>query len=123
MMDSQLRSLFKAVLDDAATGLRLSAAQLRRERGVTDFLLDAMTREWDARELAANALAELCEQDGSKFDHAICIAVVNLLEQTYGQKPANRSEEVQRLRDCINVVRDPGTREACRQWVESWFPP
>jgi hypothetical protein len=84
-------------------------------------MIDARLSDWSPKELAAHALVTLCWRDGSPGDGAICLGVVEFLETATGLRQSDTNARQQRLKDCLNVVKSPGTYEQCLAWVKSWF--
>lgn len=115
------RNTLKGCLQTAAFELRVNYNQFVNARGLGDFLIDVSANDWPPFEIASRALDCLCSNRGTDFmDHTVLVAVVYFLDETLG-KPVEDPDLKRRLTDLVQVVKNPGTLSAYRNWVASWY--
>lgn len=78
------RDRLKRCLVTAATDNRVPYGKFAAARGVFDLLIDVDMSEWEAKEIAAEALDRLCVGDKGKFDLVACVGVMAFLDKTFG---------------------------------------
>lgn len=113
--------LFKTCLSAGLSKYRVQFSEFDRCRAVRDFFLDEASSSSTPRELAANALAELCGGDAGSMDRAVCTGVVQFLDREFGQSREDQSQ-MQRIIDLLHMISEPANRAQYLKWVNSWYP-
>lgn len=113
--------VFKTCLSAAASRFRVEFSEFDRCRSIGDFLIDEDVKASTPKELAANALVELCVGDTGQMDRAVCASVVQFLEQELGT-PCENQAQMQRIVDLLHMTKKPANREQYLQWANDWYP-
>ena len=111
----ELHQEFKRCLSAAADTSHIKPSELGRCRSIQDFLLDEASNPSTPKELAANALAELCIGDAGRMDGAVCLAVVQFLDRVLGA-PREDQDKMRRLIDLRDMTKESANREQYLKW-------
>jgi hypothetical protein len=111
----------KRALEMAAQSMHVSFGEFMHARGLNDFLIDGFAEEDDPRQIAAKAIASLCQNDESQneMDFVVCIAVTAFLDQSYG--PPQDDQGLQRIKDLRNILKTSPPLKAYADWAAGWY--
>ena len=123
MAQSLLRT-FKQCLESGKSQHHASNADLIRYRDLSTFLIDHQYAS-SPRDLAADALADLCEGDQQVLDRAICSGVVLFLRET--MLAAGSEFDRTCLVELVRIIRElrdipmPDRRAQFIKWIDAWY--
>ena len=116
----ELHQAFKRCLSAAAITFRVEFSEFNRCRGIQDFLLNEASGASTPKELAANALVELCAGDTGKMDRVICTSVVQFLDRKLGI-PRQDQTQMRRVIDLLHMTKEPANHEQYLKWADDWY--
>lgn len=120
-MIDKTRIAFKRCFAQTLIALRIDQAEFDESRSYNDFLIENFNPgSFSAQVVAANALRDLCNHDGSLFDLATCIAVIAFLDEACGAPKAD-SDKKQRMTDLAGIVRAAPKQKVYEEWISSWY--
>jgi len=98
---------------------------LERERDLDDFFERVQQRQWQPKEIAAQAAERLIQPDEgrSAMNVVVCVLITTFLDETYGLNPLDDDRAYQRrLKDLRDILTEKTDRYAMAiDWADAWY--